>query len=78
LVLFQESPRLSSARVTQLRQEERIESVHGRELEHEREMHNAIQMSQSCEDLALLPSLTNNHNNGTKVCQMDADNSKQN
>ncbi|KAF4533294.1 hypothetical protein B566_EDAN004414 [Ephemera danica] len=58
-----ESPRLSSARVTQLRREERPEAVHCRELEHERELHSQMQMSQSCEDLAILPALVNNNGN---------------
>jgi hypothetical protein len=51
--------------VTQLRREERPEAVTCRELEHERELHSQMQMSQSCEDLAILPSLVNN--NGSKV-----------
>jgi len=44
-----EGSRPSGDRVLQLRREERLDT--GRELEHEREM---MQMSQSCEDLALL------------------------
>ncbi|XP_065347639.1 P2R1A-PPP2R2A-interacting phosphatase regulator 1 [Cloeon dipterum] len=48
-----EAGRPSADRVLQLRREERLE--HGREQEHEREM---MQMSQSCEDLALLGALS--------------------
>ncbi|XP_021928765.1 protein FAM122A isoform X2 [Zootermopsis nevadensis] len=48
-------PRLTP-RVSQLRQEERVEM--GREAAHERELHSAMQMSQSCEDLTIMSGLT--------------------
>lgn len=47
-------PRLTP-RVSQLKQEECVD-VAGREAAHEREVHTAMQMSQSCEDLALVNS----------------------
>lgn len=47
-------PRLTP-RVNQLRQEECIDVV-GREVAHEREIHSAMQMSQSWEDLTLVSS----------------------
>ncbi|XP_067007904.1 P2R1A-PPP2R2A-interacting phosphatase regulator 1 isoform X2 [Anabrus simplex] len=46
-------PRLTP-RVNQLRQEECVD-IAGREAAHERETRFALQMSQSCEDLALIP-----------------------
>lgn len=45
-------PRLTP-RVSQLRQEECID-VNSREVNHEREVHCAMQMSQSCEDLRIV------------------------
>jgi len=48
-------PRLTP-RVSQLRQEERVDM--GREAAHERELHSAMQMSQSCEDLTIMSGLT--------------------
>jgi hypothetical protein len=48
-------PRLTP-RVSQLRQEERVDMV--REAAHERELHSAMQMSQSCEDLTIMSGLT--------------------
>ena len=47
-------PRLTP-RVSQLRQEERVDM--GREAAHERELHSAMQMSQSCEDLTIMSGL---------------------
>lgn len=51
---LQGGPRLTP-RVNQLRQEECID-VAGREVAHEREIHSAMQMSQSWEDLTLVTS----------------------
>jgi hypothetical protein len=48
-------PRLTP-RVSQLRQEERVDM--GREAAHERELHCAMQMSQSYEDLTIMSGLT--------------------
>ncbi|GAB0096759.1 uncharacterized protein DMENIID0001_123250 [Sergentomyia squamirostris] len=45
-------PRLTP-RVSQLRQEECID-INSREVNHEREIHSAMQMSQSCEDLRIV------------------------
>jgi hypothetical protein len=41
-------------RVSQLRQEECAEVSNQRELNHEREIHSALQISQSCDDLTLI------------------------
>ncbi|EDO64003.1 AGAP008576-PA, partial [Anopheles gambiae str. PEST] len=46
-------PRLTP-RISQLRQEECADVSNSREVNHEREIHNAMQMSQSCEDLTLV------------------------
>ncbi|CAB3230360.1 unnamed protein product [Arctia plantaginis] len=46
-------------RVTQLRAEECADVSNTREVAHEREVHTAIQMEQSCEDLTLVGPLTN-------------------
>lgn len=52
LIFFQSSPR-PSPRVSQLRQEECLDIARS-EAAHEKEIHSAIQMSQSCEDLTLV------------------------
>ncbi|XP_049286809.1 serine-rich adhesin for platelets isoform X2 [Anopheles funestus] len=46
-------PRLTP-RISQLRQEECADVSNSREVNHEREIHTAMQMSQSCEDLTLV------------------------
>uniref|UniRef100_A0A182NTB2 Uncharacterized protein n=1 Tax=Anopheles dirus TaxID=7168 RepID=A0A182NTB2_9DIPT len=46
------APRLTP-RISQLRQEECADVSNSREVNHEREIHSAMQMSQSCEDLSL-------------------------
>lgn len=48
------SPRLTP-RVSQLRQEECADVSNTREVAHEREVHSAMQMSQSWEDLTIMP-----------------------
>lgn len=50
--LFQTSPKLVH-RVNQLRQEETIDLIN-REVAHEREIHSAMQISQSWEDLSIM------------------------
>lgn len=42
-------------RISQLRQEENADISNSRELAHEREIHNTMQISQSWEDLSLMP-----------------------
>ncbi|XP_075992769.1 uncharacterized protein LOC142987703 [Anticarsia gemmatalis] len=46
-------------RVSQLRAEESADVANTREVAHEREVHSAMQMGQSCEDLTLVPGLAN-------------------
>ncbi|XP_049878196.1 uncharacterized protein LOC126375199 isoform X2 [Pectinophora gossypiella] len=46
-------------RLNQLRAEECADVSNTREVAHEREIHNAMQMGQSCEDLTLVPGLAN-------------------
>lgn len=50
--LFQTSPKLVN-RVNQLRQEETVDMIN-REVAHEREVHSAMQISQSWEDLSIM------------------------
>jgi len=52
ITLFQTSPKLVH-RVNQLRQEETVDLVN-REVAHEREIHSAMQISQSWEDLSIM------------------------
>lgn len=49
---FQTSPKLVH-RVNQLRQEETVDMIN-REVAHEREIHSAMQISQSWEDLSIM------------------------
>lgn len=59
--LFQQNswaPRLTP-RVNQLRAEECADVSNTREVAHEREVHTAMQMGQSCEDLTLVAGLQN-------------------
>ena len=46
-------------RVNQLRAEECADVSNTREVAHEREIHTAMQMGQSCEDLTLVAGLAN-------------------
>ncbi|XP_028169023.1 uncharacterized protein LOC114359002 isoform X2 [Ostrinia furnacalis] len=52
------APRLTP-RVNQLRAEECADVANTREVAHEREVHSAMQMGQSCEDLTLVAGLQN-------------------
>ncbi|KAL4710276.1 hypothetical protein ACJJTC_003556 [Scirpophaga incertulas] len=60
------TPRLTP-RVNQLRAEECADVSNTREVAHEREVHSAIQMGQSCEDLMLVSGLPNSPNSPTRI-----------
>lgn len=49
---------LRLTRISQLLQEENADISNSRELAHEREIHNAMQISQSWEDLSIVPDAT--------------------
>lgn len=49
-----QSSRCVTPRISQLRQEECVDGLNSREVNHEREVHSAIQISQSWEDLSLV------------------------
>lgn len=49
-----QSTRCVTPRISQLRQEECVDGLNSREVNHEREVHSAIQISQSWEDLSLV------------------------
>lgn len=60
------SPRLAP-RVDQLRQEERVDTTNLREITHERDIHCAMQMSQSWEDLTLVNESPNGNKNDPEL-----------
>lgn len=59
VLVLQSSWARLAPRVTQLRAEECADVSNTREVAHEREVHTAIQMEQSCEDLTLVGPLAN-------------------
>uniref|UniRef100_A0A182Q6Y1 Uncharacterized protein n=1 Tax=Anopheles farauti TaxID=69004 RepID=A0A182Q6Y1_9DIPT len=66
-------PRLTP-RISQLRQEECADVSNSREVNHEREIHNAMQMSQSCEDLSLAAENWSFNGSATKTMSDDLQN----